>query len=350
MAALLYFSAALVHVALGSDALCEEATAPTAAGKALLQLQLSGARAQTRFVPTQGTGGTMLATSDAAACDSIAYHRSALEQTFAEHSLEYTDNLSALCDALGSSASEWLGANLAGGSAPSDEVVFSRMCNPGLAPQVIEPLAGILRDPRVFCEETQDPSPQRLLYSIDWLVLADSRSYATAPGAKRILFDAGGSKFIDAMSFFTSKYEERGLPMDEIYVWEAEEQAPDAYWEGVSAETRERWEPHVTFYNGVPVTAEIGAEHNPVERIHQLCSPEDFCAFKLDIDTPEVELPIVEQLLQDPGNLKEFFFEHHVSGLMKTMGPWHDVNGTYADSYRMFGELRQKGVRAHSWI
>ena len=36
-----------------------------------------------------------------------------------------------------------------------------------------------------------------------------------------------------------------------------------------------------------------------------MCGADDFCAFKLDIDTPKVEFPIVQQLVQDPGNLKE---------------------------------------------
>ena len=50
-----------------------------------------------------------------------------------------------------------------------------------------------------------------------WLVLGDNQTFATAPGAKRIMFDAGGSFFEHAMLFFTSAYEQRGLPFDESF-------------------------------------------------------------------------------------------------------------------------------------
>jgi len=83
------------------------------------------------------------------------------------------------------------------------------------------------------------------------------------------------------------------------------------------------------------------------------CRPDDFCAFKLDIDTPWVEVPLVRQLLKSPAIaqvLDEFFFEHHVHGLMQEQGWGENVNGTFADSYEMFAHLRRMGVRAHSWI
>jgi len=74
----------------------------------------------------------------------------------------------------------------------------------------------------------------------------------------------------------------------------------------------------------------------------------------LDIDTPSIELPLVQQLLDAPqqtgDTLDEFFFEHHVEGLMQYFGWYLDVNGTFAHSYDMFSSLREMGVRAHSWI
>jgi hypothetical protein len=170
--------------------------------------------------------------------------------------------------------------------------------------------------------------------------------------AKKIFFDAGGTRFMDAMNYFTSGYQKRGIVFDKIYVWEATAQGTEAYWEGTPAAVREEWEPRLTFYDGVPCTEEPNHEHNPPSRILKECAPEDFCSFKLDIDTPSVELPIVQQLLNDSkfGEvLDEFFFEHHVTGMMENYG-WGNVNGTVADSYDIFGKLRQMGVRAHSWI
>lgn len=309
------------------------------------------------FDPTQGTGGTMLSTQiNAKACAASGYNMSPLETSFQSNPLAATETKDALCSKIGEAKDKWIQTNLAGGA--SDQNIFSTMCLSGSKPQVIEPLAGILRDPRMLCENisfdenTGGPERKAIVFSIDWLVLADNNSYATEPGAKRILFDAGGTRFMDATHFFASSYSLRGLPFDEIYVWEASKQKPRAYWAGAEASVRTRWEPHVTFYNGIPVTTEKGSKHNPVERIHKHCRPKDFCAFKLDIDTPSVERKLVEQLQANPGNLKEFFFEHHVFGLMETQG-WgktEGLNETFADSYRIFTDLRKKGVRAHSWI
>lgn len=298
-----------------------------------------------RFVPTQGSGGSLKAGMEGT-CSDDSYQPSLLEQGFAEHAVEWTRNPVVLCEHLGGRR-QWLREN-AGGATASGLRIFSRLCRKGQPPQLLEPLAGILRDPTFLCDSTDT----RALFSIDWLVLAD-RTAVPAPSSKKILFDAGGTRFMDAMQFFTSKYESRGISLDKIYVWEAVPQGTEAYWEGVPAAVRSKWEPRLTFYDGVPCSAEPDHEDNPVRRILAECRPEDFCAFKLDIDTPSVELPIVMQLLASPkiGKvLDEFFFEHHVHGLMQQYGWGSEVNGTVADSYSIFSQLRRMGVRAHSWI
>ena len=153
----------------------------------------------------------------------------------------------------------------------------------------------------MFCQSEHGP----MLGSLDWLVLADNMSHPQHPNSRRILFDAGGSRFATATKFFVTKYAERGLAFDEVYVWEVKKQDEESYWNGTAADVRQVWEPRLTFYNGVPVTADPNSANNPVTRIHEMCGPDDFCAFKLDIDTPEVELPLAQQLIQNPGHLKE---------------------------------------------
>jgi len=264
-----------------------------------------------------------------------------------QHANAWTHHRPTLCSHL--AKKEWVTENLAGIGMASP--TFSRTCRKGEHPQVLEPLAGILRDPRFFCPLNS----LSLLFSIDWLVLADDKSMIFAPDSKRYFFDAGGTHFMDAMNFFTSKYQERGIVFDHIYVWEAVYQSVEAYWDGTPQATQAFWEPRLSFFNGVPVSADLADKtNNPVNRIHQLCKVKDFCAFKLDIDTPSVELPIVKQLLAEPAatrvSLDEFFFEHHVHGLMQMQGWGWQVQGTFADSYQLFGQLRQLGVRAHSWI
>lgn len=93
-------------------------------------------------------------------------------------------------------------------------------------------------------------------------------------------------------------------------------------------------------------------------------------AVKLDIDNNPVETALVRQLLDDPealARVDEFFWEHHVWGspLQKTRvdlfgtknigwGQHMPTRGardsTLRDSYRIFTELRERGVRAHAWV
>merc|ERR1719183_358800 len=117
---------------------------------------------------------------------------------------------------------------------------------------------------------------------------------------------------MDAMNFFTNQYEKRGISFDQIYVWEATKQGVEAYWAGTPAPIRQKWQSRLTFYDGVPCDPQ-DTQNNPAARLATECRPDDFCAFKLDIDTPSIELPIVQQLLESPtiGQvLDEVFFEH----------------------------------------
>eukprot|EP00928_Gymnodinium_smaydae_P048124 TRINITY_DN3215_c0_g1_i1.p1 TRINITY_DN3215_c0_g1~~TRINITY_DN3215_c0_g1_i1.p1 ORF type:complete len:334 (+),score=50.68 TRINITY_DN3215_c0_g1_i1:164-1165(+) len=298
------------------------------------------------FDPPSGSGGLLHATTSEV-CMEDGYFPSALEAGFVGHPLDWTSDAKALCEHLGEGGHNWILENTKGALSSGTDI-FSRVCRKGQKQQLVEPLAGILRDPRFLC----DSESAQLRSSIDWLVLGDNGIQQQAP-SKVVFYDAGGSRFIEGMQFWTSAYEKRGLPLDRIYVWEATKQGIDAYFSGVSADMRQKWEPRIVFYDGIPCSAEPQHEHNPVRRIIQDCKAEDFCVFKLDIDTPVVELALVQQMLtsDDIGNLlDEFFFEHHVHGLMQHHGWGQDVNGTVEDSYRIFSELRRRGVRAHSWI
>ena len=282
-------------------------------------------------------------------CSQTNYLPSAAEKKFKEQAVQLTNDKNSLCGALKGTTDQWLAMNFQKMQATSKPDIFSHMCpGPMATKQVIEPLAGLLRDPRMFCLNTSG----ELLLSVDWLVLADNESFpsAASSNSRRIFFDAGGSKFADALKFFVTKYEERGIEMDQIYVWEAEKFSVSDYWEGTPEDVRAKWEPRLTWYNGVNVSADKGSMHNPVHRIHELCRMGDFCALKLDIDTPEVEYALAQQLLEDHGHLIEFFFEHHVQNpLMKRYwGENYQMN--FAQSYDLFAALREKGLRAHSWV
>ncbi len=74
---------------------------------------------------------------------------------------------------------------------------------------------------------------------------------------------------------------------------------------------------------------------------------------KLDIDTPHVEVAMVQQLLKSPELLKlvdVFYFEHHVH-LWELAYAWgSDVEGSVLSSLELFAALREKGVDAHFWV
>jgi len=298
-----------------------------------------------RFVPTQGAGGHLLSTIKNFQCKEDAYYPSDLEKAFTNKPASFFDNQQAVCDTLGNTGNEWIEQNIAGIRA--DNKIFSKICRKGQYAEYVEPLAGILRNPRFPC----GGNSMALKFNIDWLVMAD---FGNLQGGTNRFFDAGCTHFSDALNFFTKQYQGRGIIFDEVYAWEYVIQDYEAFWAGVDSEDREYWEPRVTFYNGIPVTSDKGAEHNVVDKIHRMCKPNDFCAFKLDIDTPEVELPLVQQLLDQASKTKaalnEFFFEHHVHGIMQHYGWGANVAGTFVDSYRIFKKLREMGVRAHSWI
>ncbi|CAJ1399545.1 unnamed protein product [Effrenium voratum] len=282
---------------------------------------------------------------DKAVCGEKMYQSSPLEQKFLQDPIRLTDTKTALCDALGEDSVAWVQMNSQDQLPDPDAegALFSRICTPGHQPQLIEPLAGMMRDPRFQCKSVD-------IFSIEWLVLGDNQTFATAPGAKRIMFDAGGSFFEHAMLFFTSAYEQRGLPFDEIYVWETNGQVNQVnYWQNIPPDWKAKYQPRTTFYDRTGISAKVGDKHNPMTRIYEQCRPQDFCVFKLDIDYSAVEVPIVMQILENPGNLKEFFFEYHVR--TPIMEPWwkNGWNGTMADSYSVFQRLRQAGIRAHSW-
>jgi hypothetical protein len=84
---------------------------------------------------------------------------------------------------------------------------------------------------------------------------------------------------------------------------------PTDYWNRVPP----HWKPYWHFYN-VPIASDISHPDSPIRFIKQIASPHDFVAFKLDIDSPEMEMPIALSLLSNDtyaSLIDEFFFELH---------------------------------------
>lgn len=117
--------------------------------------------------------------------------------------------------------------------------------------------------------------------------------------------------------------------------------------------------PHLHYYN-TPVQSGTNDAHAVLRIIKQMATVEDFVSFKLDIDTPVVEMPIFLQLLRDDSfsNLvDEFFFEIHFECEFLMWCGWAHHIPEYCEGFKMdryhamkaFQDLRRKGVRAHFW-
>ena len=135
---------------------------------------------------------------------------------------------------------------------------------------------------------------------------------------------------------------------------------PDAIFEGMPNDVMTS----ISYFN-IPVDDTQGGKNNPWRYIRDLVRPEDFCVVKVDIDTPEIEIELMRQLVLDDDSVKseqvdkarlshlidELYFEHHVwgSGLSSTWAGY-GMDGDMVGSYNLFSQLRNLGIRAHSWV
>lgn len=131
---------------------------------------------------------------------------------------------------------------------------------------------------------------------------------------------------------------------------------PAAFWRHVPP----RWKPLYHFFNK-GVTAESSDPDSVQTLTRQLgLTPSDFVAFKLDIDTPDIEVPLVLSLLANSSFselVDEFFFELHFRCEIMMPCGWDSAmpeqfRGLRLDrpgALELFRDLRSKGVRAHFW-
>lgn len=284
---------------------------------------------------------------DVGSCPSEAYFASTLEFTWKMNAMRWQEQPE-LCEKLYDVSAKWLNATK-GIKQPANNI-FSRLCQRNSHPALIEPLAGVLRDPRYICNGQQ----REFREGKEFLVLADSSSVHAS--GKKIMFDAGGKMFKEGMRWFVDTYHRRGLELDEIYVWEPQGRGMVWYFRDTPRDVMKRWEKKIHFYNGKSVTSEPGSEHNVVENIWNTCRPNDFCVLTLADGNPELDQSLVNMLMASPeatkASLDEMFYEHRVNGTVaRTL--WKDnviSNSTIKDSYELFTSLRRLGVRAHSWV
>ena len=173
------------------------------------------------------------------------------------------------------------------------------------------------------------------------------------PTSRTVLFDVGAS-----LAFHTAKeeppimhllhqYEKFGFRFDHIYAYEATKQDPVEVYKKIPT----RYQSAYHWIN-VGVSHETGGL-NPLDMLINSYTKDDFVVFKLDIDTPAIELAMVVQLLEDPrftDMIDAFYFEHHVhiEEMEKHWGK--SMYLSVHSSLNIFEMLREKGIPAHYWV
>lgn len=257
--------------------------------------------------------------------------------------------------------------------------------------QLIEPLIGILRDPLTICPQPSgvdnqiysqfgpgedfiqskrhfllgplapwtdtpdDPESWRVGGFDPWGASAVSRRKPCV--RLNVLMDIGASLYegwagstaaVGAL-WFVERFKQRQLAFDWIVSFEIEKHDPDDIYRNVPDDVL----PHYLYFNQGVESAPDG-RWNPWRILQEMSvAPDDYVVVKLDIDVPEIENPLINQLTESEdirALVDEVFFEHHVN--VKAMRPCWGRNPSpliMTDSYRLFSNLRSIGVRMHSW-
>lgn len=174
---------------------------------------------------------------------------------------------------------------------------------------------------------------------------------------KNYFFDAGTSSFESSMWWFTCMYNQRNITFDSLYGWEFTLLEPAKFWEEVPSLMR----PKYHFYN-IKMSSDPLDGNSPLRMIRQIAGEQDFVSFKLDIDTPSVEIPTVLEILKDESLQRligEFFFELHFRCEIMMYCGWGEGNKVPEESFGvklhrwnvldLFQQLRKAGVRSHFW-
>mmetsp|Transcript_2633 Transcript_2633/g.4510 ORF Transcript_2633/g.4510 Transcript_2633/m.4510 type:complete len:389 (+) Transcript_2633:70-1236(+) len=240
-----------------------------------------------------------------------------------------------------------------------DDSVFSRFeyeneCTHELKTSYIEPLAGILRHPRVCVPADEKPFLSRK----DWLLVDQWELQKNRKHDSRFLyFDAGASFWLDgaggsgsSQAWFDSIFVNLCAPFQGYWLWEA---APlkAAF---VLGQVPARAKPNYHWYN-IPASQDKTSSDSPLFHVRNTARLDDYVVFKIDIDNNPVEEAILYSLLDDPQLLSlidEFYWEHHVNmyPMTKYWRETADPNKDQGDSIWAFRKMRELGIRAHSWV
>ena len=172
--------------------------------------------------------------------------------------------------------------------------------------------------------------------------------------SRTVLIDMGASLSFHGNNqmappiYLINMYRKFGFPFDHIYAYEITPTEPAQVFEALPDELRAAYH-----WINVGVDPTPGHKNNPLTLLQQNFKEDDFVVVKLDIDTPEVELALVRQILDTPeiaSLIDQFYFEHHVH-MQEIAFAWgRQVSGSVNDTLVLFHRLRELGIAAHFWV
>lgn len=211
--------------------------------------------------------------------------------------------------------------------------------------EYIEPLFGILRNTFAICYNRTKGS----IISKDYLL----PSYINAINKQIVYLDAGASTFYSgdggsSQSYFYDFYKKYpSIKFKKWFLWEAQKQNISKIMNEIPIDIFAVY----NYYNKAIVT-DINSKNNPLQILKDYIN-NSYIIFKLDIDTPEVEIPILDYLLNNNDIIPdEFYFEYHYYSpfMMKWWGRKVDYNCSLYCAISKFMLLRKKGIRSHPWV
>lgn len=148
---------------------------------------------------------------------------------------------------------------------------------------------------------------------------------------------------------------QRKIAFDQEYGFEYTLLEPQDFWKRVPDSVQ----PFYHFFNA-PIAPHVNDSLSPLRFIKKFATPDDFVAFKLDVDAPELEIPLALALAKHEEIARlvdEFFFELHYRCEILMYCGWgqampKEYMGLKLERYhamKFFQSMREQGIRSHFW-
>lgn len=137
------------------------------------------------------------------------------------------------------------------------------------------------------------------------------------------------------------------MKYNEWFLWEVTQQNISKIKEEVPSDIVDKYH-----YFNTPIEIDINSNNNPLNYIKKY-QKKSYVIFKIDVDTPSVEIPIFDHLLYfDDVIPNEFYFEYHFycPYMMRWWIDGVDNNCSLYCATMKFLHLRKKGIRSHPWV